>query len=266
VVKATERVAVVTGASSGIGAALVRRLAADGWRVGLIARRAEKLSEQIAEIQRTGGVAAAAAADVAERDELLAAIGSLESELGPTDLLIANAGVGTPTLLDPVNVADVERMVRVNLLGVVYAIEAVLPGMLARGRGHVAAVSSLAAYKGLPGESGYCASKAAVNAYLEGLRIHLRNRGVAVTTVCPGFVKTPMTDVNPFPMPWLMGADVAARRILRAIRRRQKVCNFPWQTTLLMKLTRWLPDWVLARTMHDYNTEPPLMKIDSTAV
>ena len=78
---------------------------------------------------------------------------------------------------------------------------------------------------------------------------HLRGRGVAVTTVCPGFVKTPMTDVNPFPMPWLMSADDAARRILRAVARRQKVCNFPWQTTLLMNLTRWLPDWVLARTM-----------------
>jgi len=254
----TPRVAIVTGVSSGIGAALVRRLVADGWRVGLVARRAEKLAEQVAEIRYNGGIAAAAAADVAERDDLLAAVTSLESELGPTDLLIANAGVGTPTLLDPINVGDVERMIRVNLLGVVYAIAAVLPGMLARGRGHLAAVSSLAAYKGLPGESGYSASKAAVNAYLEGLRIHLRNRGVLVTTVCPGFVKTPMTDVNPFPMPWLMGADEAARRILRAIARRRKVCNFPWQTTLLMKLTRWLPDWVLARMMHTYNEKPPM--------
>jgi short-subunit dehydrogenase len=149
-------------------------------------------------------------------------------------------------------------MVRVNLLGVIYSIEAVLPEMLHRGRGHLAAVSSLAAYKGLPGESAYCASKAAVNTYLEGLRIQLRGKGVAVTTICPGFIKTPMTDVNNFKMPWLMQADKAARKIVRALRRRRKVYNFPWQTTLLMKLTRWLPDWVLARGMRKYNEDPPM--------
>ena len=109
----------------------------------------------------------------------------------------------------------IEKMVRVNLLGVVYAIEAVLPAMLERQRGHLSAVSSLAAYKGLPGESGYRATKAAVNSYLEGLRIQLASRGIAVTTICPGFVKTPMTDVNNFKMPWLITADDAARRIVR---------------------------------------------------
>ena len=162
------------------------------------------------------------------------------------DLLVANAGVGMPTLLDPVNIADVEQMFRVNVFGMIYAVEAVLPDMLKRG-GHIAAVSSLAAYKGLPGESAYCASKAAINTYMEGLRIHLRDRGVAVTTICPGFVKTPMTEVNEFKMPWVMEADEAARRIMGALDRRSKVFNFPWQTTLLMKLTRWMPDRMVAR-------------------
>src|SRR4029077_1102634 len=138
-------------------------------------------------------------------------------------------------------------MIRVNLFGVIYAIEGVLPEMLKRGTGHLSAVSSLAAYKGYPGESGYCASKAAVNVYMEGLRIQLRKRGIAVTTICPGFVRTPMTDVNPFPMPWLMEADRAAGLMVRAIRRKKKVYNFPWQTTLLMKITRWMPDWLVAR-------------------
>ncbi len=170
---------------------------------------------------------------------------------------MANAGVGAPTLLEPFNVPQVERMFRVNTLGVVYAIEAVLPEMLRRGRGHLAAVSSLAAYKGLPGESAYCASKAAVNVFLEGLRVQLRGKGVAVTTICPGFVRTPMTAVNEFSMPFVMEADEAARRIVGALRRRVKVFNFPWQTTLLMKLTRWLPDWVMARTMASYNEQPP---------
>jgi short-subunit dehydrogenase len=181
------------------------------------------------------------------------------------DLLVANAGVGAPTLLDPMNVNDIEQMFRVNTLGVVYSIEAVLPEMLRRGRGHLAAVSSLAAYKGLPGESAYCASKAAVNSYLEGLRIQLRERNIAVTTICPGFVKTPMTEVNHFKMPWLLTADEAAWRIVRALARRKKVFNFPWQMSLLMKMTAWLPDWILARSMREYNENPP-MPVDHPTV
>ena len=253
------QVAVVTGASSGIGWALAKVLAAEGCKVGLVARRKEQAGRRSPRrFARRGGTAAVAAADVGDRGQTLAAIHAVREQLGPIDLLIANAGVGMPTLLEPVNVADVEKMFRVNVLGVVYAIEAVLPEMLQRGRGHLAAVSSLAAYKGLPGESAYCASKAAVNTYMEGLRIQLRDRGIAVTTICPGFVQTPMTDVNDFNMPWLMEADEAARRIVRALRRRRKVYNFPWQMALLMKLTRWLPDWIVARTMKSYNENPPM--------
>jgi short-subunit dehydrogenase len=92
---------------------------------------------------------------------------------------------------------------------------------------------------------------------MEGLRIHLRNRGIGVTTICPGFVRTPMTAVNQFHMPWLLEADEAARRIVRALRRQRKVYNFPWQMNLLVRLTRWLPDWVLARTLQKYNENPP---------
>jgi short-subunit dehydrogenase len=201
--------------------------------------------------------ATVAPADVAERQATVAAIHEVAARLGPVDVLVANAGVGAPTLLEPFNVDAIEKMFRVNLLGVVYAVEAVLPEMLRRGRGHLAAVSSLAAYKGLPGESAYCGSKAAVNVFLEGLRIQLRGKGIAVTTICPGFVRTPMTAVNEFSMPFVMEADEAARRIVKALRRRAKVFNFPWPTALLMKLTRWLPDWAMARTMAGYNENPP---------
>jgi short-subunit dehydrogenase len=251
------RVAVITGASSGIGWSLALALAREGCPVGLVARRQEKLDELAAQIRGNGGTAATAAADVANREQLREAIAAIRQTLGPTDLLVANAGIGIPTLLPPTNIADVEAMFRVNTLGVIYAIDAVLPEMIERRQGHLVAVSSLAAYKGLPGESGYCSSKAAVNTYMEGLRIQLRKRGVAVTTVCPGFVRTPMTAVMNNPMPWLIDADEAARRIVRALRRRRKVYNFPWQTALLMRLTRWLPDWLLARAMHDYNTQAP---------
>jgi short-subunit dehydrogenase len=252
------QVAVITGASSGIGWALAKVLAAQKCRVGLVARRLDKLEALAAEIRAEGGTAAFAPADMAERAQTLRATQQVRDQLGPVDLLVANAGVGAPTLLEPMNVPQIEAMFRVNLLGVVYAIEAVLPEMLRRGSGHLAAVSSIAAYKGLPGESAYCASKAAVNTYLEGLRIQLRQHKIAVTTICPGFVKTPMTDVNKFKMPWLMSADEAARRIAKALRRRRKVFNFPWQMSLLMKLTRWLPDWVINRAMRDYNEHPPM--------
>ena len=252
------QVAVVTGASSGIGRSLAMVLAAEGCAVGLVARRLGPLQELAELVRRAGGTAAVATADVGLREPTLAAIRGLGERLGPIDLLVANAGVGMPTLLDPMNIGDVEAMFRVNVLGVVYAIEAVLPEMLRRGRGHLAAVSSLGAYKGFPGESAYCASKAAVSTYMEGLRIHLHGRGIAVTTLCPGFVATPMTAPNTFSMPWVMDADEAARRIARSLHRRRKVVNFPWQTTLLIKLTRWLPDWALARAMRGYNEHPPM--------
>jgi short-subunit dehydrogenase len=251
------QVAVVTGASSGIGWALAKELAAQKCRVGLVARRADKLEALAMEIRQDGGTVALAAADVAERQPTQQALRQLRDQLGPIDLLIANAGVGAPTHLNPLNIDQVERMFRVNLFGVIYSIEAVLPDMLSRKSGHLAAVSSLASYKGLPGESAYCASKAAVNTYLEGLRIQLRPHHIAVTTICPGFVKTPMTEPFDFKMPFVIDAATAARRIVKALGRRRKVYNFPWQTTVLMKLTRWLPDWVMARGMKQYTEDPP---------
>jgi short-subunit dehydrogenase len=254
------QVAIITGASSGIGWELARQLAAEGGKVGLIARRLDKLDALSQAITQAGGAAAQAAADVADRAQLRAAIDRVSSQLGPVDLLIANAGVGMPTLVDPINIADVEQMIRVNLLGVIYSVEAVLPGMLERGRGHVAAVSSMAAYKGLPGEQAYCASKAGVNTFMEGLRIQLRHRGIAVTTICPGFVATPMTEVNEFKMPFLLQADDAARRIIRALRRKRKVFNFPRPMRFMLRVTTWLPDWVVARSMREYNKRPPFPK------
>jgi short-subunit dehydrogenase len=247
------QVAVITGASSGIGWALAKELAARGAHVGLVARRRERLEALAEEIRAAGGTAAGAVADVTDRGQVFAAFADLQERLGPVDLLIANAGVGFETLLDPVNLDDVELTFRVNLFGVIHAIAAVLPEMLQRNRGHLAAVSSMAAYKGLPGESAYCASKAAVNSYMEGLRIQLRDRGIAVTTICPGFVQTPMVEREEFRrMPWVMSPERAARKIAGALERRLKVYNFPWQMSLLMKLTRWMPDWLIAHLMRDY--------------
>jgi short-subunit dehydrogenase len=240
-------VVIVTGASSGIGRALALILGTEGYRVGLIARRRDELETMAAKITAAGGFADAAAADVGDRAALRAAIAEIETRLGPADVLVANAGFGAPTRLDPLNTADVEQTIRVNLMGVIYAIEAVLPAMIARRSGHLLAVSSLAAFKGLPGESAYCASKAGVNAYMEGLRIALRSSGVTVTTVCPGFVETPMTPMDSA-TPFLMSAEAAARRIARLIAgRRGGVARFPLPMSLLMSLIARLPDAVVAR-------------------
>ena len=156
--------------------------------------------------------------------------------------------------------ADLEKMYRVNVFGVLYAIEAVLPGMLSRKRGHLSAVSSLGSYKGLPGESGYTSTKAAVNNLMEGFRIQLRSKGINVTTLCPGFIKTPMTAMNDFDMPYLMEASEAARRIIAALDRKVGVCDFPWQMRFLMWLTGWLPDGMVAQAMSKYNEKPPMPK------
>jgi len=252
------RVVLVTGASSGIGRALAVRLGQLGAKVGLVARRMELLEEIAAAIRKSGGVAAIASADVSRREQMQAAAHTIREELGPIEILIANAGVGTPTLLDPLNIQDVERMFQVNVFGVIYAIETVLPEMLKRKSGQIAGVSSMAAFKGLPGESGYCATKAALNTYLEGLRIQTRAHGIAVTTICPGFVQTPMTAVNEFHMPFVISADRAADRILHAIRKRKKTQSFPRRMRWLMRLLAWLPDWLLAQVMANYNEKPPM--------
>jgi short-subunit dehydrogenase len=251
-------VAIVTGASSGIGRALAIRLASKGYRLGLIARRGELLHSLAEEIAGAGGQASWAVADVGDRSALRDAVAQIENQLGPAETMVANAGFGAPTHLDPLNIDDVEQTFRVNLMGVIYAIEAVLPGMLARRRGQLVAISSLAGDKGLPGESAYCASKAAVNVYMEGLRIGLRARGLVVTTVCPGFVETPMAPMDAAATPFLISADAAARRIARLIaRRRGGVHRFPRRMAILMSLIARLPDAMVARLVGDASTAQP---------
>jgi short-subunit dehydrogenase len=193
-----------------------------------------------------------AVADVCDRAAVRGAIASLAERLGPVDLLVACAGITGATLVDDLAVAETEAILNVNLLGVAYAIDAVLPGMLARGRGHLVALSSLAGCCGVPFSAGYCASKAGLNNYLESLRPALLRRGVAVTTVLPGFVRTPLLQNARVQAPVsAMEPEEAARHILRAIRRRSRVYAFPWLTRLGIAVLGWLPprlfDWCMVR-------------------
>jgi short-subunit dehydrogenase len=236
------RSAVVTGASSGIGAELARQLASQRIPVGLTARRSDRLDALAGEIRRKGGVAAVAPADAADREATRQAMARLAEALGPIDLLIANAGVGQTVPADRFSAEPLEEMFRVNLLGPCYAIEAVLPGMLERGRGHIVGISSLAAYRGLPGAAGYCASKAGLSSLLEGLRVELRPRGIFVTTVHPGFVRTPMIEGADHPHPFLLEVGPAAARIVRGIAAGRREVNFPWPMVALLSLVRHLPN------------------------
>ncbi|HJZ90579.1 MAG TPA: SDR family NAD(P)-dependent oxidoreductase [Gemmataceae bacterium] len=244
------QVVLITGASSGIGRALALEFARQGARVGVLARREERLRQLCEEIHAAGGTADGTVADAADRAAIGTAIKALCAKLGACDVMVANAGVGESNTATDLNVPGAETVIRTNLLGPMYAFEAVLPEMLARGSGHLVGVSSVAAFKGLPTAAAYCASKAGLNAYLESLRISLRSRKIAVTTICPGFVRTEMTAKNP-KMLWVLEADVAARKIVRAVARRKKVYCFPRRMRGLIWLTKWAPDVVMARAMPD---------------
>ncbi len=233
--------AVVTGASSGIGRELALELARRGTRLALLARRREVLEEVAAEARCLGATALVAPCDVRKRPEVLSSIAAAEREHGPTDLLIASAGVALAVPAIGFDGARAEEVFRVNVLGTVYAIEAVLPSMLSRGRGHVVGLSSLASCRGFPQSGPYCASKAALDALLEALRVELRPRGIRVTTVSPGFVATPMTEKNTFRMPFLVDVRTAARRTLRAIEGNRRRVRFPWPMALAAGLLRLFP-------------------------
>jgi short-subunit dehydrogenase len=237
----------ITGASAGIGRDLALQLAAEGAKLALFARRRDLLDALVREIEAKGGTAHAYPLDVTSRDESLAAMARAATEVGPCDVLIANAGVSYPIKAEAFDSAKAEALMRVNIFGVLYAIEAVLPHMLQTKRGHIVGISSLASLKSFPFSHAYCASKAALNAQLEGLRLELRPHGIAVTTILPGFIRTDMTARLGHPMPMLMDCDKAARRILRAIRRRRKFYPFPWPMYLLGRISQLLPDALLAR-------------------
>jgi short-subunit dehydrogenase len=249
-----DRVAFVTGAASGMGQALCRQLGSAGARLGLVDRDEEGLARLRKELTEAGFQAATAVADVRKREQVHAAFDSLTQQLGPADILMPCAGICALTTVEDLNVPLVEAILQVNYLGVIYAIESVLPAMLERGSGHIACIASMAAHRGIPFEAAYCASKAALVAYLESLRPALRRRGVVVTTIFPGFVQTPLLDglltAGKSKAPGgVVNAEFAARKILAAVRRERRVVSFPWSTRSLVWLGRMLPHWLYDRVM-----------------
>jgi short-subunit dehydrogenase len=231
----------ITGASSGFGAGFARSFAREGYDVGLAARREDRLDEVAAGIRASGRRAGVYPCDVSVREQVLEAEAHCEEELGPVDVLIANAGISRNTLLEPFDVEWVEHLIRTNLLGAIYAAEGVLPGMMERRSGRIAAISSVAGFQGLPMSAAYSASKAAMTNFFESLRVDLRGSGVCVTVITPGFVKTPLTDHNRHPMPFLMELEPAVEKMTRAILKKKKSLAFPWPLAFTAMAARNLP-------------------------
>jgi short-subunit dehydrogenase len=241
----------ITGASSGIGRGLALALTRRGALVGLVARRAETLQEVVGEIESAGGNAIAVAGDVQDAASLRAAAERLQSMFGPIDLLIANAGIGVTTDGAALNPAEVKSVMDVNVVGAANSVAAVLPEMISRGSGHLAVISSLAAYRGLPKSAAYCASKAAVSAFFESLRLDLEPRGIQVSIIHPGFIKTQLTAGRHAQMPFLMELDDAVEKIVRVLERRKKSYAFPWQLATIVRAGMIMPnfmyDWISRR-------------------
>jgi hypothetical protein len=237
----------VTGASSGIGAALAREYAARGARLGLVARRQALLDELVASLP---GPHHCYAVDVTDRDALIAAAREFEAASGGTDIVIANAGISMGVLTEFYE--DLEtfgEVLKTNVLSLAYTFHPFIAPMRKRGGGKLVGIASVAGIRGLPGSEAYCASKAAAISYLECLRVELQRDDIRVLTIAPGFVRTPLTARNPYGMPFLMDADKFARAAVDAIAAGRTYTVIPWQMAVLAKAMRALPNWLFDRVM-----------------
>jgi hypothetical protein len=231
---------VITGASSGIGEALARHYASADSVLGLISRRSPA-------IQLPGKIQTYPL-DITDSAALGAAAKDFIGRFGAPDLVIANAGISIGTHGD--ELADVEKLRRVldvNVTGLAATLSAFAPAMRAARRGTLVGIASVAGFRGLPGAGAYSSSKAAAIAWLESLRVELRGTGVSVVCICPGYIDTPMTQVNRYRMPFLLPAGESARRIARAIAARRRLAVIPWQMAAVSVLLRLLPGWLYDR-------------------
>ncbi|HEX5126236.1 MAG TPA: SDR family oxidoreductase [Rhodocyclaceae bacterium] len=235
----------ITGASGGIGEALAHRYALQGANVGLVARRAERLDAIV--VRLTGGAAnhAAYVADVTDHEAMRVAAQQYIVRFGLPDIVIANAGISVGTLATATDdIQAFEAVLRTNLLGVMVTFLPFVNLMRSRGSGRLVGISSVAGVRGLPGAAAYCASKAGISRYLESMRVELHGTGVKVVEIRPGYIATPMTAVNPYRMPFILQADEAARRFVRAIETGSSRATIPWQMAIVAKVLALMPNWL----------------------
>lgn len=243
-----DKIVFLTGASSGIGEALALAMAERGATIGLLARREELLKELAERCNPNGGRARYFAVDVTDAKAVADAAESLRNEFGKIDILIANAGIGgNNSETRSLNPEAVAKVININLLGAVNAVSAVLPAMLENKSGQLVAISSLAGFRGLPKSAAYSASKAGMTAFFESVRLDVQSKGVSVTIIQPGFIKTPLTSGRTNKMPFLMELEDSIPLFLKAIERRAKFAAFPWQLASIVRLAKVFPAWLYDR-------------------
>ena len=249
----------ITGASSGIGAALAAHYAARGAQLGLVARRAEALAEIASNLP---GSPACYIADVADAKAMQDAARDFMACFGVPDIVIANAGVSVGTLTEHAeDIAVFGRVMQTNVVGLAATFHPFIASMRAARHGRLAGIASVAGMRGIPGAGAYSASKAAAITYLEALRVELRSSGVKVVTVCPGYVATPLTAVNKYRMPFILPADVAARRIARVIDQGRRYAVVPWQMALVARAMKLMPNAVYDRLFKRAGRKPRGLKL-----
>lgn len=230
----------ITGASSGLGESLARHYAGRGATLGLFARRAAQLDRVATALAPT--TVATYVGDVRDAAALARAGADFIARFGVPDLVIGNAGISRGVLTSETSDLVVfEEVFATNVQGLVQTFQPFLAAMTGARSGALVGVASVAGLRGLPGSGAYSASKAAAISYLESLRVELRGSGVAVVTICPGFIRTPMTEHNPYRMPFLLDAGKAARLIARAIDRRRRYYVLPWQMAWVGRALKLMP-------------------------
>jgi short-subunit dehydrogenase len=238
----------LTGASSGIGAALAELYAARhgaALTLGLVARRSERLAQVAARAQAAGARTLTYTADVRDRERMAEVAREFVAAAGGCTLAIANAGVSRSDALALGDAGDASEVVASNVSGVIHTLLPLIPTLIAQRAGHLVTIGSVAGFRGLPGKGAYCASKAAAKMLMDAWRPELRRHGIRVTTICPGWIVSEMTDENAYPMPFLMDTPKAARLIARAIDRGRATYVFPWQMRLALPLIRLVPERLL---------------------
>jgi short-subunit dehydrogenase len=244
----------ITGASSGIGESMARFYAKQGAQLGLVARRGDFLQRLAGELEPRPAVYAL---DVRDAAALKNAANDFIARFGVPDIVIANAGVSRGTLTQMEDDLKVfQEVFDINVMGMVNTFHAFVEPMRQQKRGTLVGIASVAGFRGIPGGGAYSASKAAAIRYCESLRVELRGDGVCVVTICPGYIKTPMTAVNKFKMPFLIDADEAVVRFARAIDARTSFTVVPWSMGIAARVLRILPNWLYDRVFSRMPRKP----------